>query len=118
MHYSNLHPNDMILRDHLAYDRTVLANERTLLAYIRTSIALFTMGAERANCSFPFNRSIDPPITTHYHLTNFLNSSNQFRRHRPILFHAGMVVACFIFPAGKRTIDKDEGVRKFSGDFR
>lgn len=34
----------MILRDHLAYDRTVLANERTLLSYIRTSIALFAAG--------------------------------------------------------------------------
>lgn len=34
----------MILRDHLAYDRTVLANERTLLSYIRTSIALLAAG--------------------------------------------------------------------------
>ncbi len=34
----------MILRDHLAYDRTVLANERTLLSYFRTSIALFAAG--------------------------------------------------------------------------
>ena len=28
----------MILRDHLAYDRTVLANERTLLSYLRSAI--------------------------------------------------------------------------------
>ena len=27
----------MILRDHLAYERTVLANERTLMAYLRTA---------------------------------------------------------------------------------
>ncbi|MEN8254901.1 MAG: DUF202 domain-containing protein [Verrucomicrobiota bacterium] len=34
----------MILRDHLAYDRTVLANERTLLSYLRTAIALLAAG--------------------------------------------------------------------------
>ncbi|MDF7798579.1 DUF202 domain-containing protein [Pontiellaceae bacterium B1224] len=44
MPYSKVNPDDMILRDHLAYDRTVLANERTLLSYLRTSIALFAAG--------------------------------------------------------------------------
>ena len=36
---------DLILRDHLAIDRTTLANERTMLAYIRTSITAFIGGA-------------------------------------------------------------------------
>ncbi|VGO22344.1 YidH family protein [Pontiella sulfatireligans] len=44
MPYSKINPNDMILRDHLAYDRTVLANERTLLSYARTAIALSAAG--------------------------------------------------------------------------
>ncbi|VGO21918.1 YidH family protein [Pontiella sulfatireligans] len=44
MPYSKINPNDMILRDHLAYDRTVLANERTLLSYLRTAIAFFAAG--------------------------------------------------------------------------
>ncbi len=35
---------DMILRDHLAMDRTKLANERTVLAYMRTAIMLFVSG--------------------------------------------------------------------------
>ena len=35
---------DMILRDWLALDRTVLANKRTFLAYARTSIALLALG--------------------------------------------------------------------------
>ena len=35
---------DMILRDHLAVDRTKLANERTLLSYLRTSILLLATG--------------------------------------------------------------------------
>ena len=35
----------MILRDHLALDRTILANERTLLAYLRTFIGVFSAGA-------------------------------------------------------------------------
>lgn len=35
---------DLILRDHLAIDRTVLANERTLLAYGRTALTLLIVG--------------------------------------------------------------------------
>lgn len=45
MPYSKINPNDMILRDHLAYDRTILANETTLLAYLRTAMALLAAGA-------------------------------------------------------------------------
>lgn len=33
------------LRDHLAIDRTTLANERTLLGYVRTALALTVVGA-------------------------------------------------------------------------
>lgn len=36
--------NEMILRDYLAMDRTVLANQRTLLAYFRTFIGLVASG--------------------------------------------------------------------------
>ena len=36
--------DEMILRDYLALDRTVLANERTLLAYFRTFIGTFSAG--------------------------------------------------------------------------
>lgn len=35
---------DIILRDHLALDRTRLANQRTLLAFIRTSLYLVVSG--------------------------------------------------------------------------
>lgn len=35
----------LILRDHLALDRTVLANERTFLAYVRTALGLLVTGA-------------------------------------------------------------------------
>lgn len=45
MPYSNFNPEDMILRDHLAYERTILANERTVLAYLRTGLALLAAGA-------------------------------------------------------------------------
>ncbi len=45
MPYSKINPEDMILRDHLAYDRTILANETTLLAYLRTAMALLAAGA-------------------------------------------------------------------------
>jgi len=35
---------DLILRDHLAIERTKLANERTLFSYIRTALYLLTAG--------------------------------------------------------------------------
>jgi len=45
MPYSEINPGDMILRDHLAYDRTILTNETTFLSYLRTSMALMAGGA-------------------------------------------------------------------------
>jgi len=42
--YTEFTRADMILRDWLALDRTVLANKRTFLAYARTSIALIALG--------------------------------------------------------------------------
>ena len=43
--YADDQPRELILRDHLAIDRTILANERTFLAYIRTALTLFVVGA-------------------------------------------------------------------------
>jgi len=43
--YESFTNKEMILRDHLAIDRTIMANERTLLAYIRTALALVIAGA-------------------------------------------------------------------------
>ncbi len=43
--YAGLRPDQLILRDRLAADRTVLANERTLLAYVRTGLTLLVAGA-------------------------------------------------------------------------
>ena len=39
--YAELQGSNLILRDRLAIDRTVLANERTVLAYLRTAVLLF-----------------------------------------------------------------------------
>lgn len=43
--YKKFKPEELILRDHLAIDRTILSNESTILAYIRTSLALVAAGA-------------------------------------------------------------------------
>jgi putative membrane protein len=43
--YERFSRGDLILRDELAIDRTILANERTLLAYIRTALAFAVTGA-------------------------------------------------------------------------
>jgi len=42
--YSRHNPNNLILQDELAIDRTLLANERTLLAYLRSGAALLIAG--------------------------------------------------------------------------
>ena len=42
--YERFKKSDLILRDELAIDRTVLSNERTLLAYIRLAITLIIAG--------------------------------------------------------------------------
>ena len=42
--YERFDRADLILRDELAIDRTILANERTLLAYIRTALAFTVTG--------------------------------------------------------------------------
>ena len=43
--YKNFLVHQFILRDHLAIDRTMLANESTFLAYIRTGLAVSAAGA-------------------------------------------------------------------------
>jgi putative membrane protein len=42
--YSQFDNSQLILRDQLAIDRTLLANERTLLSYLRSGVALFIAG--------------------------------------------------------------------------
>jgi len=42
--YSRFENEDLILRDELAIDRTLLANERTLLSYLRGAITLVIAG--------------------------------------------------------------------------
>ena len=45
MSAESLSPEERILRDRLALERTRLANERTLLAYVRTAFMLIAAGA-------------------------------------------------------------------------
>ncbi len=45
MPYETIEPDEPILRDRLALDRTHLANERTFLAYVRTAFMLVIAGA-------------------------------------------------------------------------
>lgn len=55
--YGDLRKEELILRDHLAIYRTVLANERTLLSYVRTAMAMLVLG-------FTFLQFLHDPITT------------------------------------------------------
>ena len=49
--YSRFDQTELILRDELAIDRTLLANERTLLAYLRSGLALVIAGASMIHFS-------------------------------------------------------------------
>jgi putative membrane protein len=51
MNYSQHKPEELILRDKLAINRTSLANERTLLAYLRSAVALIIAGITIVNLS-------------------------------------------------------------------
>jgi putative membrane protein len=42
--YAKFEQDELILRDELAVDRTLLANERTLMAYLRSGVALMIAG--------------------------------------------------------------------------
>jgi putative membrane protein len=50
-HYSQFLATELILRDQLAIDRTLLANERTLLSYLRSAVALVLAGLSMARFS-------------------------------------------------------------------
>ena len=43
-HYLRFECGELILRDEIAIDRTLLANERTLLAYLRSGVTLLIAG--------------------------------------------------------------------------
>jgi putative membrane protein len=42
--YDRFSKSELILRDQLAIDRTILANERTLLSYLRGAVAMVIAG--------------------------------------------------------------------------
>lgn len=43
--YQKFNKEELILRDHLAIDRTILSNERTILSYSRTALGVMAAGA-------------------------------------------------------------------------
>ncbi|MBN1540464.1 MAG: DUF202 domain-containing protein [Candidatus Thermoplasmatota archaeon] len=47
--YSRSSCEKLILRDHLALERTMLSNERTFLAYVRTTLTLLIGGVGLIN---------------------------------------------------------------------
>jgi putative membrane protein len=49
--YSKFDSCELILRDELAIDRTILANERTLLAYLRSGVSLVIAGVSMMHFS-------------------------------------------------------------------
>lgn len=52
--YGRFDGEDLILRDELAIDRTLLANERTLMAYLRAGLTLLIAGVSIIHFSQDF----------------------------------------------------------------
>jgi putative membrane protein len=50
--YSRFESSELILRDELAVDRTLLANERTLLSYLRAGVSLLIAGVSIMHFSY------------------------------------------------------------------
>ena len=50
--YSRFESDNLILRDELAVDRTLLANERTLMSYLRAGISLLIAGVSIMHFSY------------------------------------------------------------------
>jgi putative membrane protein len=68
--YIGLSPDELILRDRLAIDRTILANERTLLSYARTALALLIAGLSLMHLPYlSFGTGLD---TTFYAVAGWL----------------------------------------------
>lgn len=49
--YESVTQEELILRDKLALDRTILANERTFLSYLRTTLAIVVVGVTMLHLS-------------------------------------------------------------------
>jgi putative membrane protein len=84
--YSEFSKEDLILRDHLAADRTVLANERTFLAYIRTALTLFISGASFIRFFDSFLLEVVGWIFVPVGLLTFLVGAVRYRRMKNMLF--------------------------------
>lgn len=56
--YQKFFVDQFILRDHLAIDRTMLANESTFLSYIRTALAMSVAGGTLLHFGLQFRADI------------------------------------------------------------
>lgn len=88
--YKEFFTKQLILRDYLAIERTILTNEATFLAYVRTSLTVMVVGVT---------------------LFKLYETSNTF------LHSSGIAIALFgflIFVIGtSRTIDMRQKIKKF-----
>ena len=83
--------SDLILRDHLAIERTKLANERTFLAYFRSSVFFLATGISIIHINF-FNE------------VNFIGWS--FVGISPLLLSIGLVRLVKVRKALAKMIEK------------
>ncbi len=71
--------DDMILRDYLAIDRTILSNERTFLGYIRTTLTMIVVGISLVKL---FNTSLTTLVGTMFFMGGFAFFIVGYSRYR------------------------------------
>jgi len=85
--YTKIIKEELILRDHLAADRTTLANERTYLAYVRTSMTMFIVGVSLVKFFDLFIIQIVGGLFMLFSLGTFVWGSIRYRSMSNIIHH-------------------------------
>ena len=91
--YAQFENTKLSLNDHLAIDRTILANQRTLLAYIRTGLAIGVVGATFLELFTGLSTTILAYTFISVGLTLVLLGAVQYRRMKRRLSHFSSVTS-------------------------
>ncbi len=85
--YKDFLAHQFILRDHLAIDRTMLANESTFLAYVRTGLAVSAAGATLVHFSVSSFYDLVGGASIFFGFLIFLVGIHRYNRMKKAISH-------------------------------
>ncbi len=83
--YQKFFVDQFILRDHLAIDRTMLANESTFLSYIRTALAMSAAGGTLLHFGLEFHTDLIGGVLVAGGMILFVVGVFRYRHTRSII---------------------------------